>query len=165
MTNDHYTRFKRFQLCRVANVTVLLLVFSVCGVINYDSEAYFDIFMYHLGFAVPSILFHLVSGFRVNKTLSQNYGSCILVSLASLFYLGVMFWTLITYFEMSATKNKVAQEELWFFLFYYLIPGSVISVSFLAIALFYLEEEEVVPDDYLESNVELPILRLHFVRT
>ncbi|CAI2383146.1 unnamed protein product [Moneuplotes crassus] len=133
MLQDQNKRFRCFQICRAVNVAVLVLVFAVCGFVNYGSESYFDVFMYHLMFAAPSILFNIVSYFRINY---------IFVSLASMFYLIVVFWTMATYIDMSATQDKSRKTKQSLFLFDYLLPGFIIAISFLAVASFYINTEK-----------------------
>ncbi|CAI2382704.1 unnamed protein product [Moneuplotes crassus] len=153
MLQDQSKRYKCFQLFRIANVVVLVIIFTVCGFINYGSKEYFDIFMYHLAFAIPTIMFHLVPYFRINT---------IFVCLTSLFYLGVIFWALITYVKMSTTEKDSEKEMLSFFLYHYLVPGSMIGTSFLVVASFYMENEEDNNDIFAGSNIEIPIARPHY---
>ncbi|CAI2383160.1 unnamed protein product [Moneuplotes crassus] len=149
MLQDQNKRFRCFQICRAANVAVLVLVFAVCGFVNYGSESYFDAFMYHLMFAAPSILFNIVSYFRINN---------IFVSMASFFYLAVVFWTMVTYIEMSTTQDKSRKVERSLFLFDYLLPGFIIAISFLAVASFYLNTEKPTSDQPPTPSYDLPLI-------
>ncbi|CAI2381778.1 unnamed protein product [Moneuplotes crassus] len=155
-------RAKCFQVWKFINIAVIILVLVTCGVINYNSDACLriscvaTIFGHHLVFAVPSIIFHILERrFNIFSCLRAN---TTFICLASLFYLCVMIWTLITYIKINTTEDEDTQEVLSLLLFHDLIPGCIIATPFLIIASFYIDENPIQTEHDIESDMEMPVI-------